>query len=212
LNLKKLSSIVLFLFFGTLASNSQSRYAVEFIGGMKYSGMGPSLTVERLNGFTAGLGVSMYLGTSAELIGTTLFTYYPPSNIRDGGYRPMYYYDALGAEGQYGGEISAGLRFHGKGSQFVHPYLVFQGGMLLLRSTVFRYASVMPDVSSPEFLNIQGTEDIQMFGTINVGFGVQTRLMESVLLNLEAKYQILVGSNSSLSTNIPVVMSVQLPV
>jgi len=203
--------MVLFLFFGTLASNAQSKYAVEFIGGMKFSGLG-SLTVGRLNGFTAGLGVSRYLGTSAELIGTTLFTYYSPSNIRDGGYRSMYNYDAPGAEGQYSGEISAGLRFHGKGSQFIHPYLVFQGGMLLLRSTVFRYASVMPDVSSSQFLHIHGTEDIQMFGAINVGFGVQTRLTESVLLNLEAKYQILVLSNSSVSTFLPVAISVQLPV
>jgi hypothetical protein len=209
--MKTLSFIILFLFLGTLTSNAQSRYAVEFIGGMKYNGLGSVSTDGSLNGITAGLGASVYLSKSAELVGTTLFTYYSPSNIRDSDYRPMYYYDTPNDNGQYSGEISAGLRFHGRGSQFIHPYLVFQGGMLLLRSTVFRYASVMPDVSSSQFLRIHGTEDIQMFGAINVGFGVQTRLSESVLLNLEAKYQILVLSNSSVSTFIPVAISVQLP-
>jgi hypothetical protein len=54
-------------------------------------------------------------------------------------------------------------------------------------------------------------EDIQMFETVTVGIGLQSRLTESVLLNLEAKYQLLFGSIATVRTFIPVAVSVQLP-
>jgi hypothetical protein len=210
--MKTLSFIILFLFLGTLTGNAQSRYAVEFIGGMKYNGLGSVSTDGSLNGITGGLGASVYLGKSAELVGTTLFTYYPPSNFRESGYRLMSNDAASMDHGQYSCEVSAGLRLHGQGSQLLHPYFVVQGGMLLLRSTIYQGAWVTSTPSATQFLNIHGTEDFQMLGAINVGVGLQACITESILLNFEAKYQMLVGSNSSVSTFVPVFVSVQLPV
>ena len=197
--------------FGTVKGSAQSKYAVEFVGGTKLGGIGAATADGMLNGITAGLGVSMYVGKSAELIGTTLFTRYPPSKLRTVYNLPTLYGSTSNEEGQYSAEINAGLRLHGRGSQIFHPYLVLQGGILFLRSIVYEGARITASPSAAQFLNIHGMEDIQMFETVTVGIGLQSRLTESVLLNLEAKYQLLFGSIATVRTFIPVAVSVQLP-
>jgi hypothetical protein len=213
---KTRSLIAYCLFFVTLATFGQTKHSVEFIGGMNYQGPGMSPTGEISNGITGGVGVSLFVNPWTEVVGTSLFTYFPPLETTNRFVPspqfvpfPPYYPD----EKQYSGDVTVGLRLHGQGSAFLHPFIAVDGGMRILRS-VLSYDSyaLAQNLSAKQFLNIHGTEDIHMLGLINVGGGLQIRPAESVWLNVEAKYQILIGSNSSVNTFIPVVVSVQLPV
>ena len=196
---------------GSRTVEAQSKYAVEFFGGMKYNGLGQLRSTDALNGVTAGLGASVYFGKSTELIGTTLFTYFPPSKPVVSGHTIIPSDAGQVENGQYSSEVLAGLRFHGQGGEFIHPYLVIQGGLMFLRTTIYQDAWIMLDNSTTQVMNIRGTEDIQMLGTINVGVGLQTLVTKSILLNFEVKYQILIGSNESVESFVPVVVSIQLP-
>ncbi len=208
--MKAKSYIVLLAFFCALEAPAQSRYAVEFIGGIKCGGLGPEGS-GLWDGFTAGIGASKYFGSTVELTGIVLFTHYSQSNLVNVYHLSTYYGEAPKQDGQYSGEIVAGLRFHGQGSRYIHPYLVLQGGILLLRSSLYQGGMFASTLSTNQFLNIHGTDDIQMLEIVNVGFGVQIRPTQSVHLNFEAKYQILLGPESSVESLIPVVVSVQLP-
>ena len=214
--MKTRSLVAYCLFFVTLATFGQTKYSVEFVGGVNYQGLGTTRTPGMSNGITGGVGVSLFVNPWTEIVGTSLFTYFPPPENASRSIvtsqfvpSPSYYPE----EKQYSSDVTMGLRVHGQGSAFLHPFLTLDGGMRILRS-VIRYDSYLltQTPSAEQFLNIHGTEDIHMLGLINVGGGLQIRPTESVWLNVEAKLQILIGANSSVNTFIPVVVSVQLPV
>jgi hypothetical protein len=115
-------------------------------------------------------------------------------------------------ERSYSCDVLVGARFHGFGSMFVHPFLLVQGGMQLLRTVPSESVYYDPLLrSNSSFMRIHGTEDIQLNAVVNVGGGLQFVPMHSLLINLQASYKILIGSGSTINSLIPVVVSIQLP-
>ncbi len=206
--------IISLLFFVSISVSSQTKYAVEFFGGMNYAGFGMMQVNGSTNGITGGIGASILISRDLEILGTTLFTYFPSSTaIVSGNPRPYFVGAASGADqSSYSCEVSLGPRFHGQGSSLVHPFLLLQGGLHLMRTPVPDGWSGPRPMEAMQFFNIHGTEDMQMSGVVHAGAGVQITPSESIRLNLEVGYKLLIGGNSSANSLIPVVVSVQLPV
>jgi hypothetical protein len=203
------------LFFVRLSATGQSSQAVEFVGGVSLPGAPAGPPSEALNGITGGVGVSLFLNERMELVGSTLFTYFPPpTNTRRSltvvSFAPFPWYSW--DQNKYSVDVSIGLRMHGRGSDVLHPFVVIAGGMRILRSEVTESAWVDQTGTTTQFLNIHGTEDIHLFGMMNAGGGVQIRPATSVWINIQATYQILIGSNNSVNTFVPVAVSLQVPV
>jgi len=206
------------LFFVSITASAQTKYGVEFVGGLNYGGLGIDKTVHAPYAITGGVGVVMNVDREMEIVGSTLFTYIPPGEIPP---PPLTTYipDPFSVyppdRNVYSFEILAGPRFNGHGSSFVHPFLVLQGGMQLLRMVEYTdyYGMPVPQGQSvSQFLNMHGTEDIQLRGVVNVGVGVQFIPSQSLRINLQGSYKFLIGRESSVDSYIPVTLSVLLPV
>ncbi len=201
------------LFFVTTSGSAQTTYAVEFVGGIHYPGLGSASGPDAVNGISGGVGVSIVRNERLEFVGTTLFTYYPAPSVQ-----PVYWYFipnyAHPDQSRYSGDVTIGLRLHGHGSEIIHPFLVIDGGMRLLRADIASgpYVVPMPKLASrTQFLNIHGTEDMHLLGLVSLGVGVQIRPSKSLWLNLTARHQVVLGSDLTETTFIPVLLSVQLP-
>jgi hypothetical protein len=219
LNMKTRNFIVCVSFFVSVAALTQTKYGVEFVGGMNYGGIATNNANSATSGITGGFGVSMILGRDLEIVGNTLFTYFPPPEIggrpllmTSHGFIPYPYPIYPEDRNAYSCEIVVGPRIHGHGSSFVHPFFAVQGGMQLLRSAITQEYYLFTTRTGSQFLNIHGTEDIHLYGVVNIGAGLQFMPIQSVLLNLQASYKILIGAEASRNTVIPVTLAVQLPV
>ena len=202
------------LFFVTIGASSQTKYAVEFVGGLNYGGPGGKPISNYSDGISGGVGVDMMSGGDVELVGTTLFTYFP-LNDRTRRSSPIPYDIVLpfAAEDKaYSFEVLFGPRFHGHGSSLIHPFLIAQGGMHLLSGVVPEGTIALHQTTATQFLNIHGTEDVQLRGLLNIGVGLQIAPMPSIRINLQASYKFLIGGESGVETFIPVMVSVQMPV
>ncbi len=219
--MKTRSIVVCVLFFVSLTASAQTKYGVEFVGGMNYGGLNTDRTVRSPSAFTGGIGVVMNVDRQVEIVGSTLFTYFPPSKqqwsppLLAPEFIPDPYAVYPPDRNAYSCEILVGPRFNGHGSSFVHPFLVVQGGMQLLRMVeqAGYYGLPVPqDRAVTQFLNMHGTEDVQLRGVINVGGGVRFIPSQSIRLMLQASYKLMIGRESSIDTFIPVTLSVLLPV
>ncbi len=203
---------VVVLFFVSLTASSQTKYAVEFVGGWLYNGVGVTPSDRFSSGISGGLGVSLFLSPSAELVGNTIFTYYPPIASRSVLVPFVYGVPYSADQSAYSCEIVLGPRFHGHGSSTVHPFLEIQGGIHVMRMVVESGVVPLRTTSGTEFLNIPGTDDVLLRGVLNLGGGVQFAPSPSLLINLQASLKLLMEKESGVNSYIPVMLSVQLPV
>ncbi len=218
--MKTRNLLTLVSFFVTISASAQTNYGVEFIGGMNWGLLSLDNTRYSPYAVTGGVGVIINAGREVEIVGNTLFTYFPPSKntslpIYTGSFVPYPNYPA--DRKAYSFELMLGPRFNGRGSSAIHPFLLVQGGMQLLRIVersdyVIYDVTGVQDPSAPQFLNVRGTEDMQLRGLINVGGGIQFVPSQSLRVNLQVSYRLMIGKESSVDSYVPVTLSVLLPV
>ncbi len=221
--MKTRNSVVVVLFFVSISALAQTKYGVEFVGGMNCGLLNLDQTKHSPYAYTGGVGVVVHATREVEFVGSTLFTYFPPSARTSlPVYResfipypfPIYPADRKA----YSFELIFGPRFNGHGSAAIHPFLVLQGGMQILRIVEGAEYFAMPALddrqasATTQFLNLPGTEDIQLRGLINIGGGVQLIPSQSLRLNLQVSYRLMIGRESSVDSFVPVTLSVLLPV
>ena len=216
--MKAITIICCFLFFGSIAAQAQTKYAVDFIGGMNYPDPGRNVASSSSVAITGGVGVSAFVDPKLEIVGSTVFTRFGPM-ASSAGLAPALDFipglDDKSDNNQYSADMMLGLRLHGQGPELIHPFLALDGGMRILRSAgVAMYEGPILDQvqATTQFLNLHGTEDIYLLGLINFGGGIQLRATNAVWLNVEAKYQILIGKSPFTNTWFPIFVSFQLPV
>jgi len=188
---------------------------VEFVGGLTYGEVGAASNDRNSPGITVGLGVSLFAGKDLEILGNTLFTVFPQGRgvIQAVPAPEIFAPFSTTPEGRYSCDILVGARLHGYGSAIVHPFLLFQGGIQLLREApAERWYGVAQIASNTNFLKMSGTEDLQLYGVVNVGGGLQFAPSQSLLINVQASFRLLFGTGSDARPVVPVIVTVQLPV
>ncbi|HEY6952711.1 MAG TPA: hypothetical protein VI758_09910 [Bacteroidota bacterium] len=201
------------LLFITLNARSQTQNAIEFLGGVNWADVGSNPAPENFSAVGGGIGVSMFLSPRFEFRGTAVFDYYMPSGHE---YRSLLNSQMIPAlqdysQKQYSADITVGVRMHGQGSEFIHPYLVVDGGMRILSSGGVNTAFAHPGANQ-QILNLEGTENLYWLGLLNFGVGIQLRPSEALWINFDAKYQFLIGRNPAASSFVPMTLGVQIPV